>query len=213
MSKIKLTKGELKRQRDALAQFLRYLPTLQLKKQQLQMKVFELRAERERQQKLLTEAEHDILRWAGLLADPAIQKIDDQGILVFDIEKYVLPAEVKTRQDNVAGAYVPVLEEVVFPPVDYDMVETPLWVDRAVEEIRKLVRLSVELRIIEEDIRCLEKELRTTSQRVNLFEKVKIPECREGIRKIMIYLGDQQANAVGISKVAKKKIEFAAANS
>jgi V/A-type H+-transporting ATPase subunit D len=42
---------------------------------------------------------------------------------------------------------------------------------------------------------------------VNLFEKVKIPECLDNIRRIKIYLGDQQANAVGISKVAKKKIE------
>ena len=53
----------------------------------------------------------------------------------------------------------------------------------------------------------LKQELRVTTQRVNLFEKVKIPECLENIRRIRIYLGDQQANAVGISKVAKKKIE------
>ena len=39
MAKIKLTKNELKTQRDALARFNRYLPTLQLKKQQLQMKI------------------------------------------------------------------------------------------------------------------------------------------------------------------------------
>ena len=37
--KVKLTKGELKYQRDALAQYQRYLPTLQLKKQQLQMEI------------------------------------------------------------------------------------------------------------------------------------------------------------------------------
>jgi V/A-type H+-transporting ATPase subunit D len=210
MSKIKFTKGELKRQRDALEQFLRYLPTLQLKKQQLQMKVFELRVKREQKQSALTEAEHDALRWAGVLADPAVLKMDEQGGLIFDMKKYVVPSEIKTHQENVAGAYVPVLEDVIFPPADYDVYETPLWADRAVEELRKLVRLAVELHIIEEEIHCLEKELRVTSQRVNLFEKVKIPECQESIRKIMIYLGDQQANAVGISKVAKKKIELAA---
>jgi len=210
MSKLKLTKGELKRQRDALAQFQRYLPTLQLKKQQLQMKVFELRAKKESQQKALTAAEHDVLRWAGLLADPAVEKTGDQGALIFDMKKYVSPTQIKTRQDNIAGVYVPVLEEVIFPPADYDMFETPFWVDRGVETLRELVRLSIVLQIIEDEIRALEQELRMTSQRVNLFEKVKIPDCREAIRKIMIYLGDQQANAVGISKVAKKKIEQAA---
>ena len=39
MAKIKLTKNELKTQRDSLARFNRYLPTLQLKKQQLQMEM------------------------------------------------------------------------------------------------------------------------------------------------------------------------------
>jgi V/A-type H+/Na+-transporting ATPase subunit D len=53
----------------------------------------------------------------------------------------------------------------------------------------------------------LSEELRITNQRVNLFEKVKIPECSENIRRIRIYLGDQQASAVGRSKIAKKKIE------
>ena len=39
MAKIKLTKNELKTQRDSMARFQRYLPTLQLKKQQLQMEM------------------------------------------------------------------------------------------------------------------------------------------------------------------------------
>ena len=37
MATIKLTKNELKSQKDALKRFQRYLPTLILKKQQLQM--------------------------------------------------------------------------------------------------------------------------------------------------------------------------------
>ena len=42
MSKIKHTKNELKTQRDALRRFNRYLPTLLLKKQQLQMEMRQL---------------------------------------------------------------------------------------------------------------------------------------------------------------------------
>jgi len=34
---------------------------------------------------------------------------------------------------------------------------------------------------------------------------VKIPEARENIRMINIYLGDQQTNSVGRSKIAKGK--------
>ena len=51
----------------------------------------------------------------------------------------------------------------------------------------------------------LGKERRLTSQRVNLFEKVKIPEAKENIRMISIYLGDQQTSAVVRGKIAKKK--------
>ena len=53
----------------------------------------------------------------------------------------------------------------------------------------------------------LAKELRTTSQRVNLFEKVKIPEAKANIKKISVYLGDQQVSEVVRSKISKKKID------
>ena len=55
-------------------------------------------------------------------------------------------------------------------------------------------------------VELLGKELRTTSQRVNLFEKVKIPETKENIRRIGIYIGDQQTAAVVRGKIAKKKL-------
>ncbi|MCX5669743.1 MAG: hypothetical protein NTU94_00260, partial [Planctomycetota bacterium] len=52
-------------------------------------------------------------------------------------------------------------------------------------------------------------------QRVNLFEKIKIPEAREAIRVIRIRLGDEMTAAVGRAKIAKAKFgeeESAAAN-
>ena len=85
------------------------------------------------------------------------------------------------------------------------MFETPAWVDAGIEMLRQLIRLRVERQIIEEQHRLLSDELRTTSQRVNLFEKVKIPECRENIRVIRIFMGDQQTAAVARSKIAKGK--------
>ena len=41
--KIKLTRTELKTQRDALARFKRYLPTLKLKQQQVQSSILRIR--------------------------------------------------------------------------------------------------------------------------------------------------------------------------
>ncbi len=54
---------------------------------------------------------------------------------------------------------------------------------------------------------ALEKEWREVSIRVNLFEKVLIPRCQKNIKKIKVFLGDQQLAAVSQAKVAKGKIE------
>lgn len=196
MSKIKLTKGELKRQRDSLKQYRHYLPTLILKKQQLQMKILEARRLLEERETVLRQKGEDIEAWAGLLGDSSI-----------DIKKWVTPTSVFVNTINIAGANVPVFDNILFEKAEYDLYTTPFWIDKAIEELRLLVTLLAEVMVINQRITILENELRITTQRVNLFEKVKIPECQENIRNICIYLGDQQANAVGVSKVAKKKIE------
>ena len=196
MAKIKLTKSELKRQRDALKQFNRYLPTLQLKKQQLQTKILEVRKVLESKLAALYEKDNATKKWAGLLADTSV-----------DFKPWITPKNILTDSTNIAGAQVPVYKDVTFEPAEYDYYTAPFWVDRGLEELRQVVKLIAEVEIVKKQIRILEKELRTTTQRVNLFEKIKIPECKENIRKIRIYLGDQQANAVGVSKVAKKKVD------
>src|SRR3989338_8754412 len=109
--------------------------------------------------------------------------------------------------NNIAGANVEVFKEAIYPEAKYNYYETPFWIDEGLKELRIMVNTLIEIDFIKKQIAILEKELRTTTQRVNLFEKVKIPECRDKIRKIGIYLGDQQANAVGVSKVAKKKVD------
>ena len=66
--------------------------------------------------------------------------------------------------------------------------------------------LDLEAEVLDEQVRLLERELLATSQRVNLFEKVKIPETKENIKKISIYMADQQVSAVVRSKISKRKI-------
>lgn len=196
MSKIKLTKGELKKQRDQMKQFKRYLPTLQLKKQQLQMRILEAQKVLAEKEKVLIHQMRRIEHWVRLLADTDT-----------DLTQWVEPIEIKTGEINIAGANVPTFEDVVYNRVDYDYYSKPLWVDKGIEEMRKMISAKAEVEVVKKQIEILQKELRITTQRVNLFEKVKIPECKNSIRRISIYLGDQQANAVGVSKVAKKKVD------
>ena len=61
MAKIKLTKNEQKTQKDALKMYQRYLPTLTLKKQQLQSEIrtIDEKAKEVRAQKKVLEAEFE----------------------------------------------------------------------------------------------------------------------------------------------------------
>jgi len=205
MAKIKLTKGELKRQRDALKQFAHFLPTLQLKKQQLQTKILEIKRELAEKEAQLKKQEKSIMKWVGLLSDPMLER-------QMDIKEWMVPSHQGVLIDllNIAGANIPILKDVRFKQEAYDFYMTPYWTDKGIAALQEYAKGTIDAAIIHEQIKILRRALRVTTQRVNLFEKVKIPECQENIRVIRIYLGDQQANAVGISKVAKKKIELAA---
>ena len=107
---------------------------------------------------------------------------------------------------NVAGVTVPVFDSLSFEDIRYSLDEYPLWVDGALLSLRDIAKYDALLSTLREEKELLEKELRTTSQRVNLFEKVKIPEAKENIRVIGIYLQDQQTQAVVRGKIAKKKL-------
>lgn len=195
--KIKLTQGELKRQRDAVRQYERYLPTLQLKKQQLQMEILHQQRFLKERKNSLSGMEKSAENWLGLLGE------------VPEINQWLIPEKILTSKKNIAGVDVPVFERVDFELTEYDLFLTPLWVDAGIETLRNMVSLREEMRVIEKGISVLNHELRITTQRVNLFEKIKIPGAKEAIRQIKIYIGDQMTNAVGRSKIAKKRIEEA----
>jgi V/A-type H+-transporting ATPase subunit D len=65
--------------------------------------------------------------------------------------------------------------------------------------------------VLHDQLRRLKRELRVTAQRVNLFERIKIPEAQGHIRRISVHLGDQQTAAFGWALLAKRKAMAAAA--
>ena len=196
MAKIKYTKTEQKNQQDALKQFRRFLPTLQLKKQQLQLEVrqsLDRVSENREKMRLLTEKLHSLFRFFG-----------DEQEAGF-ISAQVRIQEVIAGTANIAGITIPVFEKVDFAPVNYDLLTTPWHIDDCVDALKQMISLRAAGKILEKQYALLLAELVTTTQRVNLFEKVKIPECKENIRRIRIYMSDQETSAVARSKIAKKK--------
>ena len=195
MAKIKLTKNELKVQKDALKMYQRYLPTLTLKKQQLQAEIrtIELKAIAVRKEK--RDLEKDFDSWIAVFSE---MDAFPEGIITV--------SNIRKGYGNIAGVAIPVFEGADFSRGDYDLYETPLWVDIAANHMERAMLLDLEAEVLEEQVRLLEAELRATSQRVNLFEKVKIPETLENIKKISVYMADQQVSAVVRSKISKRKI-------
>lgn len=196
MTQIKLTKNELRDQQFKLSQLQKYLPTLQLKKAMLQTEVNSALYEIENLTRAYMDEKAENEVYQSLLTDPnAIYLF--QGTAVVSVEK---------RYENVAGAEIPYFESVNFESPDYPLFDTPLWLDRALEMLRNLVIAKQKILVVEEKKEILEKELREVSIRVNLFEKVLIPRTQANIKKIKVFLGDQELAAVAQAKVAKAKI-------
>ena len=195
MAKIKLTKNELKVQKDALKMYRRYLPTLTLKKQQLQSEIRTIEAKAKAVRKEREDLEFRFREWIAVFSETdAFPK----GIITV--------SNIRKGKGNIAGVDIPTFEGAAFSRGDYDFYETPLWVDIAANHMEKAKSLDLEAEVLDEQVRLLEIELLATSQRVNLFEKVKIPETEENIKKISIYMADQQVSAVVRSKISKRKI-------
>ena len=194
MAKIKLTKTELKAQTDALKRFQRFLPMLQLKKQQLQAEIAGIVAKVED----VTAREKSLRRsmdgWVGLFASGEEM-----------LSGLVSVKAVRTSSANVAGVEIPVFDGIDTDVGEVDLWSTPAWVDDAIAALTSLLALQSERNVLEKQRELITAELVTTSQRVNLFEKVKIPDCRENIRIIKIALGDEQTAAVTRGKIAKAR--------
>ena len=194
MAKVKLTKTELKAQTDALKRFQRFLPMLQLKKQQLQSEIAGIIAKADAVSAKERAVREGLDKWVGLFAT-------DEDLL----PGLVSVKSIKKGESNIAGVAIPTFESIETDVKEIDAWATPAWVDDAVEVTTQILSLQCERQIYKEQRRLVTEELRQTSQRVNLFEKVKIPQCKEAIRVIKIALGDEQTAAVTRGKIAKSR--------
>lgn len=196
MAEIKMTKNELRSQQTHLAQLEKYLPTLQLKKAMLQAVVHDVRQEIMRLEQLQEGKRKQIDLFTPLLATK----------ITIDPLQAVKIKQLSTHEENVAGVEIPYFDAIEYEDFSYSLFETPPWVDAAIVDLRALSEVHEKINVAYKQRRALEKEWREVSIRVNLFEKILIPRAIENIRKIKVYLGDQQLAAVSRAKVAKAKI-------
>ncbi len=193
--KLKLTKDSLSKEKKSLARYTRFLPTLKLRKTQLFNEIHEIRLKIESKENEIEWLRNDVAKWVSVFGEH------------LDIEQFFVVNEVKIESGNVAGIDIPVLEEIDFEEHSYSFMEYPFWLDAGLKALKQSLLLKIELKILHEQKEIITEELNTTVQRINLFEKVKIPETQENIRKIRIFLGDQQTASVVCGKISKGKLE------
>lgn len=195
MAKIRLSKNELKRQKEDLKRFLRYLPMLQLKKRQLQAEIIKIHQAIDEAARAMQQLRAAAMAWVDVFAEDV------------SLDGFCTIKRIRTSSGNVAGIDVPLFEGVIFDEKQYDRLTTPLWVDSGVDAVKGVLTFKAQLYILHRQLDIIKEELRITTQRVNLFEKIKIPQAREYIRVIQIYLGEMRTAEVVRGKIAKAKIE------
>jgi V/A-type H+/Na+-transporting ATPase subunit D len=194
--RIKLNKVSLREQKQRLTLYQRFLPALEARKQQFLMQLGLVRKDIRRQEQALAELLAEAAQWSPLLWD------------VEPLLRYFIEIEdVRFTMRNVAGLKIPRFESVAFAEPSYSPFATPYSFETVLARMREAIALREEIRILKEQERILSDGFRKTSQRINLYEQRLIPDCREALRKISVYLQDQQAAAVGVAKAAKRLSE------
>ncbi|HRX81622.1 MAG TPA: V-type ATP synthase subunit D [Pirellulaceae bacterium] len=189
-----LNKSSLKQRRDQLSLFQRFLPSLDLKRQQLI-------ADLQRSRRLLSESEQEI----KALLDSQRGLFSLLGASEQDLSDLVSIEERTVKEENVLGVRLPVVGEVRFRVKEYSMLAKPFWVDFLVEMLQTMATLKLRHDIEQVRVTRLNGAVRRITQRVNLFDKVLIPQAEKDIHRIKIHLADTERAAVVRAKLAKTK--------
>ncbi len=194
MSRLQYSKASLHKQSGMLKRYRQYLPSLDLKRQQLIAE----RAKAIKQMQQTEAAISDILRYVAehlpMLAETSI-KLDQ----LITIEK------VHIGRENLVGVEVPALSNIDLHEKPYSFFCKPHWVDMTVRKLKEMLELQVRLKVEQKRMKILDHAVKKVTQRVNLFDKILIPRAQQNIRKIRIFLSDTERAAVVGAKITKQK--------
>ena len=194
MAKLQLSKSALAKEQKSLRTYQRFLPSLDLKRQQVM-------AEKAKAERALAERRREI----EALRKEAGETLPMLALSEVELTGLVTLTGVKIGSENVVGTHLPRLEDIEVEVRPYAYLGRPPWVDRTVEILREMLELRIRAQVEERRVALLAQAVKTVTQRVNLFDKVLIPEARGNIKRIQIYLSDMETAAVVRSKIAKKK--------
>ena len=196
MARLLLSKSTLLKEKKRLESFLRFLPSLEMKRQQLMVAV-------KKSQKRTDNLKQQVLANEKLIADEvpmlAVKTIDLQGLC--QVKK------VHHQRKNVVGVWLLDIQSIEFELAEVSILAKPHWVDFIQKKLRQDIEINVMLDVEDFNLDRLKKESKKVTQRVNLFDKVLIPEARRNMRKIQLFLDDKDREMVVTSKLSKTLTE------
>lgn len=194
MAKLKLSKSALQQERQQLKLYERTLPSLDLKRRQLSIELAKATAALEQAQQAVEALEGGIGEQLPMLANPDIE-----------LSGLVHMTDFELVEENVVGVRLPLLKQIHCTVADYSLLAKPAWVDVLVERLRDAAEQRTQVLVAAERVRILKYQEKRVTQRVNLFDKILIPNAKHNIQRIQIFLGDAERAAVVRSKIAKAK--------
>ncbi len=195
MSKLALNKTSLNQQKRQLATYQRFLPALEMKREQLMQ-------EKKKAEQQVREKEQHIEELSQFIGD-RLPMLGAENVVIEDL---VTLGKVHVREENLLGLKLPILDGVDVEVVPYSYLVRPHWVDNFVRSFQQLLQEKVGLSVLHRRLKLLQRAMRTTTQRVNLFSSVLIPGAQKNIKRIRLFLDDQERAGVVRSKLAKQKL-------
>ena len=194
--KILMNKNTLAALKLELKEYHTALPVFEMKEQKLKEVVQTTENNIVRLKQAITATNEETRPWAAVMAEETI-----------DLSEMVKVDHVSTNKREIAGVTINVFEDMVFEDMEVDFLNTPLWMDAALEAIQEQKTNRTLVEIEERNLERLWEELAEARRMKNALKEVFIPETQENIRKIEIYLGDVERLAIGCAKLVKKKKE------
>ncbi len=194
MARLQLNKSSLAREAAQLRSYERFLPSLDLKRQQLM-------AERARARAEVRALEEEVRAFAEKVG----QDLPMLGNEEIHLDGLARLTGYRLATENAVGTRLPVLAEIEVEVADYSPMAKPHWVDEVARLLHDMVEARLKVHVARRRVELLDQAVTTITQRVNLFEKVLIPTARANIKRISIYLNDEEMAAVVRSKIAKRK--------
>ena len=169
----------------------RALPTLKNKESALRVEVKKAKKTADSLEGEIIKKQKEFKDYSGLWCEfnPDLVKITD----------------LQSSTIKIAGVKIEVFDNIIFAGKAYNIFTLPVWFNDGIEHVKEMVKLKIRKQFAVKMMKKLETARRKTTQKVNLYEKVQIPEYQSAIRKIKRFLEDEENLSKSAQKIIKKR--------